>query len=64
MARIVAEWSSLDERLIFQSVSHIISFHLEVKLSCGVWDSLEDGNWTLPGNGWERYCYEAQGNAF
>ena len=41
VARMVAEWLSLDDRLIFQSVSQIISFQLEMELGRRVWDSRE-----------------------
>ena len=44
VAGMVAEWKSLDERLIFQSVSWIISLQLEEVLELGVW---EDDTWAL-----------------
>ena len=39
VARMVAEWLSLAERLSFQSVSRIISFQLKLELARGVLDS-------------------------
>ena len=39
VAGMVAEWLSLDERLIFQFVSQIISLQLKLELGRGVWDS-------------------------
>ena len=36
VARMVAEWLSLDERLIFQSVSQDISLHLREELERGI----------------------------
>ena len=49
VAGLVAEWLSLGERVIFQSVSQIISFQIELELGREVWDSLEDDSWTLLG---------------
>ena len=42
----VAEWLSLDKRLILQSVSKNMSFHVEEAVERKMWDSLENGTWT------------------
>ena len=60
VAGMVAEWLSLDERLIFHSVS-LRSFHFSSRRSSsvGFWVSLQDDICALLGNERERYCYEA-----
>ena len=60
----MAEWFSLRERFIFQSVSKNISLQLEGRLEREVWDSLEADSWALLNREWEQYCHEIQGNAF
>ena len=47
VAGVVAEWLSLDERLIFQQVSQIISCQLKMQLGRGAWDTLEADGWTF-----------------
>ena len=64
VAGMLAEWFSLHERLISQSVSKNISLQLEEELQCEVWDSLEAERWALLSSRMERYCYDIQGNAF
>ena len=60
----VADWFSLRERLIFQSVSKNISLQLEGKLEREVWNSLEADSYVSLSSEWEQYCYKMQGNAF
>ena len=64
VAGMVAEWLSLDERLIFQQVSQIIAFQRKMELGRAVWDPLEADTWTLLSSEFEQYYYEIQGNAF
>ena len=64
VAELVADWLSLDERLIFQSVSQITSFQLKMELGRGVWDTLEADAWTVLSCEWEQYHCEIQGNQF
>ena len=64
VAGLVADWFSLRERLIFQSVFKNISLRLEGELEREVWNSLEADSWALLSSKWEQYCYEIQGNAF
>ena len=47
VAGMVADWFSLHERLIFQSVSKKISLQLEEKLERDAWNSLEADSWSL-----------------
>ena len=53
VAGMVAEWFSLHERLIFQSVSKNISLQLEEELEREVWHSLEADSWALLSGDWE-----------
>ena len=64
VAGMVAEWFSLHERLIFQSVSKNISLQLEEELEGEVWDSFKADSWALLSSEWEQYCYNLEGNAF
>ena len=62
VARMVAEWFSLHERLIFQSASKNISLELKEELKCEVWDSLEADGEALLKSEWEQYHCELQEN--
>ena len=70
VAGMVADWFSLHERLIFQSVIQSVSENKRNQFSwrrCPseqVWDSLEADSWALLRSEWEQYCWEIQGNAF
>ena len=52
VAGMLAEWFSLHERLISQSVSKNISLQLEEELQCEVWDSLEAERGALLSSEW------------
>ena len=59
----VAEWFSLHEWLIFQSVSMNISLQLEEELKREVCYSLEADGGTLPSSEWDDIATEIRGNA-
>ena len=60
VAGMVAEWFSMHERLIFQSVSKNISLQLEEEFKREVWKSLEADGGALLNSEWEQYRYVLQ----
>ena len=67
VAGMVADWFSLHERLIFQSVSKNISLQLEGSSSakCGILSKLTVGLTVgMLSNNWEQHSYKKQRNAF